>query len=733
MELVIINQIEVSMKKLVYLFSLFCIISSFAFSQTLYTNVWEKSKVKSNYPKYLDSTGNNTRALSYGKVGGNDRLFICTRNISASVIVLNAATGDSVGKLDVTGVTGGTYALSDVEVSSDGVVYSCNLSLGSGSDTMFTVYKWSTETSTPVKAISYRATFRLGDKLTVVGSTTDNSIIIYVAAASTNKLVRFTTTDNGATFTPEVVTLSNGNSGGSPSVGPVSLGANSDFYVKSVGKNLYRFDKSGNILDTLSGSIIATGSSAVRAFSTGVNKYVAVYNYGSGNENIRLVDVSNGVPSSRMVFITPSLGSSSNSNGTGDISLKDNGDGTFDLFVLGTNNGFGCYRTRNLNGASPFTVAMDGLNMFTEGANLMGKGGAANHYFAFDKDYFYFGFAHNPLSLDTLDIRVWIATYPLLNTGAKAAPFGAITFDSTFYTPNYSVFLENGFYSEIRKWNGTAWSGDLGFVGSADRFGGWSGNTFFSELRVRRDSVGNPANIAYAVTVEKEDNSGLFTSFPIENGTNTSVKYFYVFKDLGNGVVVRQNNAATIPVELSSFSASVSGKVVNLNWATATEKNNNGFSIERSSNGKDFSAIQFVKGKGTTTVQSKYSFTDNNVASGNYYYRLRQIDYDGSISYSKTVEVNVTVNPNTFELSQNYPNPFNPSTNIKFTSGKSGNASVKVFNTLGQEVATIFNSNVEAGKAYEINFDASKLTSGIYFYQLKEGKNMLTKKMLLIK
>ena len=116
-----------------------------------------------------------------------------------------------------------------------------------------------------------------------------------------------------------------------------------------------------------------------------------------------------------------------------------------------------------------------------------------------------------------------------LNNGASAAAWGAPVFDSTSFKPNFQVFLENGFYSEVKKWNGTAWSGDLGFVGSSDRFGGWSGNSFFSELRVRRDSIGNPSAIAYAVTMEKEDNSGMYGSFPTENGQKNSIKYFIVF------------------------------------------------------------------------------------------------------------------------------------------------------------------------------------------------------------
>ena len=86
----------------------------------------------------------------------------------------------------------------------------------------------------------------------------------------------------------------------------------------------------------------------------------------------------------------------------------------------------------------------------------------------------------------------------------------------------------------------------------------------------------------------------------------------------------------------------------------------------------------------------------------------------------------------TFELEQNYPNPFNPGTSIKYSIPESGFVSLDVFNLLGEKVASLVNVEQEAGK-YEVNFDASKLTSGVYFYQLQAGDHISLKKMLLLK
>ncbi len=191
-----------------------------------------------------------------------------------------------------------------------------------------------------------------------------------------------------------------------------------------------------------------------------------------------------------------------------------------------------------------------------------------------------------------------------------------------------------------------------------------------------------------------------------------------------------------IPVELISLSANIINNNVQLSWQTATETNNRGFEIERSSDSKTFSKIGFVPGRGTTTEKSAYSYADKNAAEGRLYYRLKQVDFDGTYEYSGAVEVNYTV-PVEFSLSQNYPNPFNPSTKIKFSLASDSKVSIKVFNLLGQQVAELLNGEYAAGR-HEVTFNAASLSSGIYFYVInaagKNGSNFSsTKKMTLMK
>ena len=185
-----------------------------------------------------------------------------------------------------------------------------------------------------------------------------------------------------------------------------------------------------------------------------------------------------------------------------------------------------------------------------------------------------------------------------------------------------------------------------------------------------------------------------------------------------------------IPVELTSFSGITEKNDVILNWSTATEVNNQGFEIQKKTNG-EYERIGFVEGHGTTTELQNYTFRDKSVNAGSYYYRLKQMDFDGSFEYSGEIAVEVS-QPADYFLSQNYPNPFNPSTTISYALAEDIDVSLKVFDILGNEVATLINENQPAG-AYDVSFDAGNLSSGVYYYTLQAGEFTSTKKLMLMK
>lgn len=201
-----------------------------------------------------------------------------------------------------------------------------------------------------------------------------------------------------------------------------------------------------------------------------------------------------------------------------------------------------------------------------------------------------------------------------------------------------------------------------------------------------------------------------------------------------DNVTVKGSNI--IPVELTSFTASASGDVVSIMWSTATETNNKGFEVQRKTADGEFNSIAFIEGKGTTTQTQNYSYSDRGLTPGVYSYRLKQVDFNGTVEYSNTVEVEITA-PAVFELGQNYPNPFNPTTSINFSLAVDSKVNLKVFNILGQEITTLISKNMSAG-SHKINFDASTLNSGVYLYKLEaqgiDGSNFSSiKKMVLTK
>ncbi len=186
-----------------------------------------------------------------------------------------------------------------------------------------------------------------------------------------------------------------------------------------------------------------------------------------------------------------------------------------------------------------------------------------------------------------------------------------------------------------------------------------------------------------------------------------------------------------VPVEFISFNAAGNHGEVLLTWSTATETNNKGFEVERKDNfsGK-WNHLGFINGYGTSTKKSDYAFTDKNPTSGMSYYRLKQMDLNGSFTYSGIVEVSIT--PVDFVLKQNYPNPFNPATTIDYYIPVQGNVSLKVYDITGREAAGLVDENQKAGQ-HSVKFDASGLASGVYIYRLVTGNFSASKKLLLLK
>lgn len=196
-------------------------------------------------------------------------------------------------------------------------------------------------------------------------------------------------------------------------------------------------------------------------------------------------------------------------------------------------------------------------------------------------------------------------------------------------------------------------------------------------------------------------------------------------------------NQNSLPVELASFSSSVTNNDVKLNWSTVSELNNRGYNIERKLISENsWSNVGFIDGAGTSGIAHSYSFTDRRLSTGKYNYRLRQTDYNGTYKYYDLANEVVVGIPTKFALSQNYPNPFNPTTKIDFELPIDGRVTMKLYDITGREIATMMNNELRTAGYYSAVFNGSNFASGTYFYRLDvEGTNKfsMTKKMMLIK
>lgn len=186
-----------------------------------------------------------------------------------------------------------------------------------------------------------------------------------------------------------------------------------------------------------------------------------------------------------------------------------------------------------------------------------------------------------------------------------------------------------------------------------------------------------------------------------------------------------------VPVELTSFTASVSVNGAELRWITATETNNRGFEIQRSLNGAEWITAGYKPGTGTSAEQTEYTWTDNNAPEGTVFYRLLQYDYDGSMRIYGPVTAEIST-VTEFSLGQNYPNPFNPVTTIRYSLAERGSVSLTVFDAQGSEVALLVSGARDAGR-HEVQFDASSLPSGVYIYRLEAGTYRESRKLILLK
>ncbi|MGD8781542.1 MAG: choice-of-anchor Q domain-containing protein [Ignavibacteria bacterium] len=301
---------------------------------------------------------------------------------------------------------------------------------------------------------------------------------------------------------------------------------------------------------------------------------------------------------------------------------------------------------------------------------------------------------------------------------------------------NYGGTITDNGYNIVEVSSGQTWNATGDISGSqADLFG--TGVSSTPSLAENNTTNGTPTlkTISGSVAIDAGSSSnGAPTTDQrgaSRNGTTDIGAYEY------------WDDAGSLPVELTTFTALISDNSVELNWNTATEVNNYGFQVERKTikdkSENTWEKIGFVNGHGNSNSPKDYSFIDNLTLlnlNQTFQYRLKQIDFDGSYEYSNTIEISLMKSlPNEVVLNQNYPNPFNPATVISYvipSRVEESNIRLTIYDMLGNEIATLVNKKQSAG-SYSYNFDGADLASGTYIYKLVTDNFTEVKKMILLK
>jgi hypothetical protein len=384
----------------------------------------------------------------------------------------------------------------------------------------------------------------------------------------------------------------------------------------------------------------------------------------------------------------------------------------------------------------------NGINWVNAGTSDPSDGGATYPVLATNGSTLYISFldyANNGRTVRKLDGMNWINVgLPGFETGFKPHSF-ALSND----TP-YVAYIDQlyGDHISVKKFNGTDWVnvGIHGFTNNISQYPDIAFNgsvPYVSYIEYIWLNVNN-----FCSSVMKFDglnwiNVGSRGFSPVSSLQKIAINKatpYVVFRNDENsysGSVMKFNDNP-LPVELYSFNATVNRNYVTLNWSTGSETNNAGFDIERKSvNSNQWVKTGFVSGKGTINTLTNYTFTDR-AYTGIFKYRLKQIDLNENFEYfDLSYPVEIRMQP-VFKVSQNYPNPFNPVTQLEFVIPESGFVSLKVYDVLGNEVAVLVNEKLSPG-IYKKEFDGSNYTSGIYFYTIKAGNFIQTKRMLLLK
>ena len=217
---------------------------------------------------------------------------------------------------------------------------------------------------------------------------------------------------------------------------------------------------------------------------------------------------------------------------------------------------------------------------------------------------------------------------------------------------------------------------------------------------------------------------------PVTVTTQTVKGIAYGFFPASSQSYVATYSSTPLPITLLNFTVTKQGDNAQLNWSTSSEENNKGFEIQRSTDQSNWTVLNFIAGAGNSQTEKDYQYLDQNLPAGTYYYRLRQVDYDGNSSFSKVVPVTFDGGM-ALELKQNHPNPFSNYTSISMVIPKAGRVQLMLYDQMGRPIQQLMDEEKMPG-TYTVTVNKNGLSSGIYYYKMNALGQVIVKKMTIL-
>ncbi len=621
----------------------------------------------------IDPANDVTRSLDYHPQ--TDHVLVATRLYGTDVMILDAATGDSLGRMDTEGITGGTYPINQVAVADDGTIYVCNLSAPQYSPTStLRVYRYADEQSAPELVFDdVLEGERYGDAFTAVG--TGDEKRLYVSGMNGPKIAVLL--DSGeSTLTLEstidLPTPGMARHGLSPvsSGGPVWVNAAGPLFYPSL------IHPDGTLMAQVPDSLASPGGTSTVLWTslgaynllTVVNAYsVTIRSIRTFTDDLGTVTFDYFGQDSDTLMLSYKGAINSNGNATGDLAYDSRRNAM--LTLVGMNSIASVSLEDLLKTSTPrdsaLTVSIDGQNDFFP-TDHIGSSNDREFYFTWSEGKLFAGVTgHTLVDPDGQNFLFWAfdldpegdqgsTTSPRNTGGITAYPFQAdlVMMVEPWEQPDYMI-------GSIFKWDGSAWQEnqfDGNFASQGALAYADEGEGKLAEMALIKNDAGigtDPGALSMLAYVGTQTDPGeILSAFPEENpvGSNAALPYYYHIPELGDDL---------FPVDPQ---------------------------------------VVMVREGDVTAVES----------SGG-------------------------TQPERYALGQNYPNPFNPETTIGFHLPTPGKVTLEVFDLLGRRQTTLVQSSMSAG-SHQVVFDARSLSSGVYHYKMTvDGIVVDVRKMILLK